>query len=66
MTSLFLLKTGFVNSVFVGSALLDMYAKCGCIALGCRVFEEMPERNVVSWTAIISALGRASYNKIQF
>ncbi|KAI3917722.1 hypothetical protein MKW98_021484 [Papaver atlanticum] len=56
-------KTGFVNCVFVGSALLDMYAKCGCIASGCRVFEEMPERNVVSWTAIISALGRAGYNK---
>ncbi|KAI3892415.1 hypothetical protein MKX03_012633 [Papaver bracteatum] len=56
-------KTGFVISVFVGSALLDMYAKCGCIASGCRVFEEMPERNVVSWTAIISALGRAGHNK---
>ncbi|KAI3856490.1 hypothetical protein MKX03_023538 [Papaver bracteatum] len=56
-------KTGFVNSVFVGSALLDIYAKCGCVSLGCRVFEEMPERNVVSWTAIISALGRAGHNK---
>ncbi|KAI3974516.1 hypothetical protein MKX01_026885 [Papaver californicum] len=63
MTTLFLLKTGIVNSVFVGTALLDMYTKCGCIALGCRVFEEMPERNVVSWTAILSALGHAGYNK---
>ncbi|MCL7024774.1 hypothetical protein MKW94_016428 [Papaver nudicaule] len=56
-------KTDFVNSVFVGSALLDMYAKCGCIDSGCRVFEEMSGRNVVSWTAIISALGRAGQNK---
>ncbi|KAI3967711.1 hypothetical protein MKX01_039621 [Papaver californicum] len=40
-----------------------MYAKCGCIALGCSVFEEIPERNVVSWTDIISALGRAGYIK---
>lgn len=56
-------KTGFVNSVFVGSALLDMYTKLGKIELGCRVFDEMPLRNVVSWTAIITGLVRAGYNK---
>ncbi|KAI3942620.1 hypothetical protein MKW92_018764 [Papaver armeniacum] len=60
-------KTGFVNSVFVGSTLLDMYAKCGCISLGycvgTLVFSEMPGRNVISWTAIISALGRVGHNK---
>ncbi|KAJ4957841.1 hypothetical protein NE237_024952 [Protea cynaroides] len=56
-------KTGFVNSVFVGSALLDMYTKAGCISLGCRVFDEMPTKNVVSWTAIITGLVRAGYNK---
>ncbi|KAG6729703.1 hypothetical protein I3842_01G043500 [Carya illinoinensis] len=55
-------KSGFVNSVFVGSALLDMYAKIGKIEQGCRVFDEMPIRNVVSWTAIITGLVRAGYN----
>ncbi|KAG2724937.1 hypothetical protein I3760_01G042100 [Carya illinoinensis] len=55
-------KSGFVNSVFVGSALLDMYAKIGKIEQGCRVFNEMPIRNVVSWTTIITGLVRASYN----
>ncbi|KAE9466632.1 hypothetical protein C3L33_01472, partial [Rhododendron williamsianum] len=49
-------KTGFVNSVFVGSALLDMYMKTCRVWEGCRVFEEMPLRNVVSWTAIITGL----------
>lgn len=56
-------KSGLVNSVFVGSALLDMYAKIGKIEQGCRVFDEMPIRNVVSWTAIITGLVRAGYNK---
>ncbi|XP_010272292.1 PREDICTED: putative pentatricopeptide repeat-containing protein At3g47840 isoform X2 [Nelumbo nucifera] len=56
-------KSGFVNSVFVGSALLDMYTKAGCISLGCKVFDEMPMRNVVSWTAIITGLVNAGYNK---
>lgn len=55
-------KTGFVNSVFVGSALLDMYMKTCRVWEGCRVFEEMPLRNVVSWTAIITGLVHAGCN----
>lgn len=54
-------KNGLVSSVFVGSALLDMYAKTGMISESCRVFDEMPERNVVSWTAIITGLVKAGY-----
>lgn len=57
------MKTGFVNSVFVGSAILDMYAKIGKIESSCRLFDEMPMKNVVSWTAIITGLVRAGYNK---
>ncbi|KNA10436.1 hypothetical protein SOVF_144420 [Spinacia oleracea] len=56
-------KNGLVNSVFVGSSLLDMYAKSGNISESCRVFDEMPERNVVSWTAIITGLVKAGYCK---
>ncbi|KAK4752350.1 hypothetical protein SAY87_021148 [Trapa incisa] len=54
-------KVGFVYSVFVGSSLLDMYMKTGRLQLGCQVFDEMPLRNVVSWTAIITGLVRAGY-----
>lgn len=56
-------KTGTVNSVFVGSALLDMYMKIGEVWEGCRFFDELPLRNVISWTAIITGLVRAGYNK---
>ncbi|XP_076952599.1 putative pentatricopeptide repeat-containing protein At3g47840 [Bidens hawaiensis] len=55
-------KTDFVSSVFVGSALLDMYMKTGKVNEGCRVFNEMPIRNVVSWTAVITGLVRAGFN----
>lgn len=30
-----------------------MYAKCGDLVSGLQLFDEMPERNVVSWTAVI-------------
>ncbi|XP_024517953.1 putative pentatricopeptide repeat-containing protein At5g09950 [Selaginella moellendorffii] len=41
------------SSVFVASALVDMYAKCGSIADAQRVFDSMQDRNVISWTSMI-------------
>ncbi|KAF8675868.1 hypothetical protein HU200_047361 [Digitaria exilis] len=46
-------KTPFAGDVFVGSAVLDMYAKCGHLADARRLFDEMPDRNVVSWSSLI-------------
>ncbi|XP_059068628.1 pentatricopeptide repeat-containing protein At4g02750-like [Cryptomeria japonica] len=45
------------RDIFVGNALIDMYAKCGSIQDAYIVFEKMPTRDVVSWNAII--LGNA-------
>ncbi|KAJ7534651.1 hypothetical protein O6H91_13G104200 [Diphasiastrum complanatum] len=49
-----IIKSGFESDVIVGSILVDMYAKCGRIENACRVFNNMHEQDVVSWTAIIS------------
>lgn len=43
-------------SIFLGNALADMYAKCGCIVEARKVFNEMPERDAISWTIIITGL----------
>ncbi|KAH0468693.1 hypothetical protein IEQ34_001925 [Dendrobium chrysotoxum] len=43
--------------IAVGSALVDMYAKCGCLTLSRRVFETMPKRNVITWNVLIMAYG---------
>ncbi|CAL9134302.1 unnamed protein product [Musa acuminata var. zebrina] len=42
-------------SLFLGNALSDMYAKCGCVAEARSVFDKMAERDVVSWSIIITA-----------
>lgn len=44
------------NEVVMGS-LLDMYAKCGAVSEAFEVFDELPERDLVSWTTMIAAYG---------
>lgn len=46
-------KHGFDTDVYVGSALVDMYAKCCDMWSADKVFDEMPERNLVSWNSMI-------------
>lgn len=46
---------------FVGNVLIDMYGKCGKIESSVKVFEEITDRNVITWTALISALGLNGY-----
>eukprot|EP01018_Ginkgo_biloba_P001833 Gb_01327 [translate_table: standard] len=48
-----IIKSGFQSDVFVGNALVDMYAKCGSIEHAQLVFDKMPLRDVISWTAMI-------------
>ncbi|KAF3774396.1 Pentatricopeptide repeat-containing protein [Nymphaea thermarum] len=48
------LKMGFGSDVFSGSALVDMYAKCRELGAAYQVFHEMPEKNWVSWSAMIA------------
>ncbi|XP_004505335.1 pentatricopeptide repeat-containing protein At4g18520, chloroplastic isoform X2 [Cicer arietinum] len=51
-------KTPALSNVFVNSALIYMYAKCGYIADAFQVFDNMPERNLVSWKAMILGYAR--------
>nr|GMC61286.1 pentatricopeptide repeat-containing protein At2g34400 [Ipomoea batatas] len=53
---------GLKHDIYVGTALIDMYAKCGSLDSAYQIFENMSMKNRVSWNAMISALafhGRA-------
>lgn len=51
------IRNALAWDVTVGSALVDMYAKSGCVGLSKRVFDEMANRNVITWNVIIMAYG---------
>ncbi|KAJ4980837.1 hypothetical protein NE237_031674 [Protea cynaroides] len=50
----FVTVNGFVLDVFLGSSLIDMYAKCGLIENAEKVFDRLPNRNVVCWTSMMA------------
>ncbi|XP_010248558.1 PREDICTED: pentatricopeptide repeat-containing protein At2g13600-like [Nelumbo nucifera] len=51
-----IIKLGIQQDVFVGTALTDMYAKSGDIVSSKSVFNRMPEKNEISWAAMIQGL----------
>ncbi|KAL0557560.1 hypothetical protein IC582_006106 [Cucumis melo] len=48
------IKTSNFYDVFVGSSLINMYCKIGCLLDARKVFDTIPERNIVSWATMIS------------
>ena len=43
----------FQLNVFVGSALIDIYVKCGSMEDAHEVFHTIPKQDVVTWTMIM-------------
>eukprot|EP01018_Ginkgo_biloba_P003562 Gb_16895 [translate_table: standard] len=58
-----IIKSGLVSDVFVGTALVDMYAKCGNLENACNVFDKMPERDRVSWNTMIAAYTKQGFSE---
>jgi pentatricopeptide repeat protein len=50
----YVIRSGFEFDVFVGSSLVDMYAKCGNLEDAHQVFDKMSQRDLVSWNVMIS------------
>ncbi|KAI4299924.1 hypothetical protein L6164_033344 [Bauhinia variegata] len=52
-------KSGLLSSVFVGSALIDLYSKLSNIKDADLVFDEIPMKNTVCANALLSGYGEA-------
>ncbi|PKA54147.1 Pentatricopeptide repeat-containing protein [Apostasia shenzhenica] len=51
-------KTGFERFAVVQTSILDAYARFSDLTTARRLFDELSDRNVVSWTALISGFAR--------
>lgn len=48
-----IVKDGFLDDIFVGSSLIEMYCKCGDVNGARCFFDVMPGRNTVTWNEMI-------------
>jgi len=49
-------KNGLKINGILGTTLIDMYMKCGCVENALQVFHDMEEKGVSAWNAIIDGL----------
>ncbi|CAN6553815.1 unnamed protein product [Malus baccata var. baccata] len=49
----FVVKVGLFCDVFVGTSLLHFYGTYGFVSSAQKIFEKMPDKNVVTWTSLI-------------
>ena len=56
-----IVENGFLSDIVVASALVDMYAKCGSVSKARDLFDKMPQRNLISWTAMIAGYAQNGF-----
>ncbi|EOA25767.1 hypothetical protein CARUB_v10019129mg [Capsella rubella] len=59
----FIDENRFGNALNLSNTLVSMYSRCGSMDKAYEVFNRMDERNVVSWTAMISGLAINGFGK---
>ncbi|GAV67792.1 PPR domain-containing protein/PPR_2 domain-containing protein, partial [Cephalotus follicularis] len=53
----YLLRLKILSDIQVENALIDMYVKCGLLKYAERIFQNMGQKNLVSWNSMISGYG---------
>ncbi|GMH19661.1 hypothetical protein Nepgr_021502 [Nepenthes gracilis] len=59
----YLVKMGFENQIYIITALVDMYAKCGSIDDSRKGFDYLQEPDVVLWTSMIAGFAQNGDNE---
>ncbi|CAL9161218.1 unnamed protein product [Musa hybrid cultivar] len=50
-------KPSFDSNTHLKNALISLHVRCGDLARARKIFDEMPQRTIVSWTAMIAGYG---------
>ncbi|KVH94751.1 Pentatricopeptide repeat-containing protein [Cynara cardunculus var. scolymus] len=54
----YVIRHGFSSSSFLQSSFVGFYAKCEEIMFARKVFDEIPERNMIAWSTMISGYAK--------
>ncbi|KAK4591915.1 hypothetical protein RGQ29_016400 [Quercus rubra] len=49
-------SNGYKGNLYIGNALIDMYAKCGIIENAADVFKSMSRKDLITWNTIINGI----------
>ncbi|XP_022761099.1 pentatricopeptide repeat-containing protein At5g43790 isoform X2 [Durio zibethinus] len=57
----FVVKCNIKLNYYVGTALISMYSKCGCLDLAYQLFDQLPERDILCYNAMIGGFAIHGY-----
>ncbi|KAG9440301.1 hypothetical protein H6P81_020466 [Aristolochia fimbriata] len=57
------IKSPLASDIFVQTAMVDMYIKCGHLNMAHKLFEEMPRRDVTSWNVILMGCSQFGHSE---
>ncbi|KAJ4960428.1 hypothetical protein NE237_020338 [Protea cynaroides] len=57
------LVLGFCSDVFVLNSLISSYSVCGYVDFARKLFDELPQRDLISWTTVINSYVRGGRAK---
>ena len=58
-----MMQKGFSLNGLLGNNLINMYGKCGCILDAQRVFDKMQDKDVISWSTMITTYAQNGQGK---
>lgn len=61
-----IVKTGTHEDLFVMTFLVNVYAKCGVMENARKVFDNLPRRNVIAWTTLVTGYVQNSQPLVAF
>lgn len=59
-----IVASGLDSDLAIGSSLVHMYAQCGILQDMQQVFDELPNRDIISWGVIVSAYAQYGHDKV--
>ncbi|KAK4480888.1 hypothetical protein RD792_011742 [Penstemon davidsonii] len=57
-----IILSGFASNIFLNNILITAYSKCGTLHTAVSLFDKMSQRNLISWSSMISAYNQNGYN----